>query len=225
MRAVFLFLLLLGVCGRGKAYDVSITSENAETIIGQDSHVLVKYYAPNCEQCTEFEPVWEEVKDHFTELKTEMVFAKVDCAAEVELCKIQGFRSLPALTFFSIESTVSEMYIGKMDKVNVTEFITKSVAQECTFLNLDRCTEKQHKWMDEHVSIKQPAVEKLINDCTSDLEKVNGAYEKHTEDMKKQLNKAREKYDEYVRLKNLELKWYRAIRREIELQKSPEIEL
>jgi len=214
MQKMQLALMVLSCACIAAANELIITSSNVDEVIGGDKHIFVKYHAPNCETCIQFEPVWNKLSQQYASDPT-LAFGTIDCSVEVDLCKVQGYRLLPALTYFSIESTVAENYIGKMEEEMVTQFVVNSTAPQCTFARLDVCNEKQREWMDNNTNIELHEINKMVEDRESDMEKVDEAFDKYKEDLQKQLKTAAEKYVKWVDEKNLQLKWFRAIRREL----------
>jgi thioredoxin-like negative regulator of GroEL len=83
--------------------DVSlpITHFNFEQTLVRYPIVVVNFFAPWCHWCQRLEPTWEaatkEVHEKYPEWDGRIRFAKVDCTAEVDLCRshfIQGFPSI-----------------------------------------------------------------------------------------------------------------------------------
>jgi thioredoxin len=65
-------------------------------IAGNDSFVLVDFWAEWCGPCRQFGPIFERV----SEKHPDITFAKVDTEANQELSAMAGIRSIPTLMMF-----------------------------------------------------------------------------------------------------------------------------
>ena len=67
--------------------------------------VVVNFYAPWCPWCQRLGPTWEavteEVHGKYPEEDGRIRFAKVDCTAEVELCKANQIAAFPSIRIFT----------------------------------------------------------------------------------------------------------------------------
>ncbi|KAJ9521177.1 hypothetical protein QJQ45_022899, partial [Haematococcus lacustris] len=113
---------------------VPLSSSNFLTTLARYPIVVVNFYAPWCHWCQRLEPTWEaatkEVHDKYPEWDGRIRFAKVDCTAEMEMCRqhfIQGFPSLRVFRKGHDEVTIGgmqdhEAYTGDRTKEALVAF-------------------------------------------------------------------------------------------------------
>jgi thioredoxin len=74
----------------------ALTTDRFDATVGASDIVVVDFWAPWCEPCTAFAPVFEETARANPDLK----FVKVDTDAESALARHFGVRSVPTLMIF-----------------------------------------------------------------------------------------------------------------------------
>eukprot|EP00798_Chlamydomonas_sp_ICE-L_P014246 gene14246-20219_t len=111
-----------------------LTHDNFLGTLARYPIVVVNFYAPWCHWCMRLEPTWEvvtkEVHDKYPEWDGRIRFAKIDCTAEMELCRshfIQGFPSLRVFRKGHDDVTVGgrhdhEAYSGDRTKEDLLHF-------------------------------------------------------------------------------------------------------
>ncbi|MYV97335.1 thioredoxin [Streptomyces sp. SID3343] len=72
---------------------VALTKENFEEIVAGDGLTVVDFWASWCGPCRAFAPTFEKV----SESTPDVVFAKVDTEAEVDLAQAFDIQSIPTL--------------------------------------------------------------------------------------------------------------------------------
>lgn len=72
---------------------VTLTTENFESIVNDDSFVLIDFWAAWCGPCRMFAPVFEEASAKHEDI----VFAKVDTEDQQQLAASFGIQSIPTL--------------------------------------------------------------------------------------------------------------------------------
>ncbi|GBF88082.1 disulfide-isomerase [Raphidocelis subcapitata] len=84
---------------------VPLTSDNFKTTLARHPIVVVNFYAPWCHWCQRLEPAWEAATKAVHEKYPEgadgrIRFAKVDCTAEMELCRGHFITGFPSIRVF-----------------------------------------------------------------------------------------------------------------------------
>jgi thioredoxin 1 len=111
---------------------VALTSENFEEKVGQGT-ALVDFWAAWCGPCRVFGPVFERVSDKHPDI----VFAKVDTEAEVELAAQFDIRSIPTVMAIrdgvivyaqpgALPEQALETLIQKVQELDMDEVRTKA---------------------------------------------------------------------------------------------------
>lgn len=75
---------------------VELTQDNFESTIAGDGIVIVDWWASWCGPCMAFAPVYESVSSRHPDI----VFAKVDTEAEMDLSAAAQIQSIPTLMIF-----------------------------------------------------------------------------------------------------------------------------
>lgn len=81
-----------------------LTHDNFMMTLSRYPIVVINFYAPWCHWCQRLEPTWEaatkEVHEKYPEWDGRIRFAKVDCTAEVELCRSHFITGFPSIRVF-----------------------------------------------------------------------------------------------------------------------------
>lgn len=89
-----------------------VVGKNFADIVGQDSDVLLEFYAPWCGHCKALEPKYKELAEELKDVEG-LVIAKCDATAnEIDGINIQGF---PTIKFFPKGSTTGQDYEGERE--------------------------------------------------------------------------------------------------------------
>ncbi|WP_026460655.1 thioredoxin [Schaalia suimastitidis] len=75
---------------------VTLTGENFEKTVTDNSIVIVDFWATWCGPCRQFGPIFESVSNNHTDI----VFGKVDTDAEQQLAVAAQIQSIPTLMAF-----------------------------------------------------------------------------------------------------------------------------
>jgi thioredoxin 1 len=116
---------------------VELTTENFDEVVGAaGSTVLVDFWAAWCGPCRQFAPVFDQASERHTDI----VFGKVDTAAQTQLAAAFGISSIPTLMAVrdgvvlysqpgALPATVLEDLIGKVRAVDMDEVRAAVAAQ------------------------------------------------------------------------------------------------
>jgi thioredoxin 2 len=104
-------------CGKCKAalFDgaaIEGTENNLAAILSSDKPVVIDFWAPWCQPCQGFAPVFKEVAK---EKKGELRFVKVDTEAQQQLAAQYQIRSIPTIMVFKNGQRV-DMLSGALSK-------------------------------------------------------------------------------------------------------------
>jgi protein disulfide-isomerase-like protein len=105
---------------------VPLTSSNFDTFIESKDVVMVDFYAPWCIWCKRLAPVWENFAHEVGEKDyAEFVgVAKVDCTAEVAICRRRRIAGYPSIFLYRDRNPHSHVpYRGDRTTSAFTEFI------------------------------------------------------------------------------------------------------
>ena len=96
--------------------EVTITSENFESLKNGEQPLVVDFWATWCGPCRAISPVVEEIAGEY-EGKAEVVKCNVDDCDEI--AAQYGIRSIPTLLFFKGGQVVDRL-VGAAPKANIT---------------------------------------------------------------------------------------------------------
>lgn len=82
----------------------SLTAKNWDKAAKRYDILVVNFFAPWCPWCQKLAPTWEavssEVHDRYPEEDGRIRFAKVDCTAEIDLCRVHQITAFPSIRVF-----------------------------------------------------------------------------------------------------------------------------
>jgi thiol-disulfide isomerase/thioredoxin len=85
-------------------YAAPLSKADFEEAMKKYSIVVANFYAPWCPWCQRLEPTWEavqkEVHDKYPESDGRIRFVKIDCTAEVDLCRDHQIMGFPSIRVF-----------------------------------------------------------------------------------------------------------------------------
>lgn len=96
--------------------EVTITSENFESLKNGEQPLVVDFWATWCGPCRAISPIVEEIASEY-EGKAEVVKCNVDDCDEI--AAQYGIRSIPTLLFFKGGQVVDRL-VGAAPKANIT---------------------------------------------------------------------------------------------------------
>lgn len=99
--------------------EVTITSENFESLKNGEQPLVVDFWATWCGPCRAISPIVEEIASEY-EGKAEVVKCNVDDCDEI--AAQYGIRSIPTLLFFKGGQVVDRL-VGAAPKATITEKI------------------------------------------------------------------------------------------------------
>jgi len=100
---------------------IELTKENFEPTITGNDFVIIDFWAPWCQPCLHFAPVFEKVSQDFTD---EIVFAKINTEVEQAIAAHFQIRSIPTLMVFR-EKIIVFSQAGALPEEHLRNLITR----------------------------------------------------------------------------------------------------
>mmetsp|Transcript_19130 Transcript_19130/g.32871 ORF Transcript_19130/g.32871 Transcript_19130/m.32871 type:complete len:478 (+) Transcript_19130:28-1461(+) len=95
-------------------FSVPLSHDNFVDTLARYPIVVVNFYAPWCHWCQRLEPTWEaatkDIHEKYPEWDGRIRFAKMDCTAEVNLCREHFIQGFPSIRVF--RKGHDDIYIG-----------------------------------------------------------------------------------------------------------------
>jgi len=86
------------------------TAKNFDQEIDHHEVTLVEFYAPWCQRCGTFEPIYSQAADFIYQFATAVTVARVDCSSHAALCTQHAISSYPTLKLYRNDGTVPVVY-------------------------------------------------------------------------------------------------------------------
>merc|ERR1712183_882433 len=91
-----------------------LDKSNMENWLKMHEMAFVDFFAPWCVWCQRLAPTWEKFAKEIHDLKMPVSVGKVDCMAEVDLCRAQKVMAFPTLRWYENSKPITPDY--KMDR-------------------------------------------------------------------------------------------------------------
>ena len=117
-------------CGKCKAslFDgapIEGTDNNLDAIIFNDKPVVIDFWAPWCQPCTGFSPIFKEVAK---ERSGDVRFVKIDTEANQQLAAHYNIRSIPTIMVFKNGQRV-DMLNGALSKAQFSSWLNNALSK------------------------------------------------------------------------------------------------
>jgi len=99
---------------------INLTKETFETIITENSTIIIDFWASWCGPCKAFAPTFEDVSEEHPDI----IFAKVNTEEQRELAGHFGIRSIPTLAVFR-DQIMLYKEAGALPKPGLQDLISK----------------------------------------------------------------------------------------------------
>jgi len=185
-----------------------LTSENFDEET-EGKMVFVKFFSPWCENCTEMEPAWMELRDTYEGVDS-VVIAEVDCHGPGEdLCINRNIDDhFPTLMYGDPKNM--KQYTGSFEYYDLLAFALKNIKAICGPSNMNLCDADQKTKINsllgqglESLREKINGVEEVIHSTETNFEveveklydDIEQKYNKLLAEKEKSLDELREKND------------------------------
>ena len=109
-----------------------------DVVLNARKSSFVMFYAPWCEHCTRFKPVFEQVEDSIDDDDVQLL--AVDCDGYgAPLCKRLKVSGYPALLYFNPPDDEPHKYVGDRDLESLVEFVGKHIKPGCMIERPAQC--------------------------------------------------------------------------------------
>ncbi|WP_087023983.1 thioredoxin TrxC [Thaumasiovibrio subtropicus] len=118
------------VCGKCKSpllsgKPIEGTAENLQPLLDSDTPVVIDFWAPWCNPCVGFAPVFEDVA---AEKDQQIRFVKVNTEEQQALASQYRIRSIPSIMVFK-NGKLLDTINGAMPKSQFNQWLTSAVAK------------------------------------------------------------------------------------------------
>ena len=104
----------------------TLTSENFNSFIAENSKVLVEFYAPWCGHCKKLAPEYEKAAQLLkADENIDTVLAKVDATEEKDLASKYGVRGFPTLKYFTGDVENPSDYSGGRTESTIVSWLSQ----------------------------------------------------------------------------------------------------
>jgi len=93
---------------------MELTKQNHREWFDSNEVAFIDFFAPWCVWCQRLAPTWEKFAREINSLKMPVGVGKVDCMAEVDLCREEKVMDFPTLRWYEAGKAISPDY--KMDR-------------------------------------------------------------------------------------------------------------
>jgi len=186
--------------------ELTATNFDEET---EGKTVFIKFFSPWCENCTDMEPAWTELKDVYADITTALI-SEVDCHGPGEdLCiNLNIDDHFPTLMYGNPKKL--QKYTGSLEFYALLAFAAKNVAPFCGPGNMNLCNANEKSKINsllgqglESLKKKIAGVEGIITSAETKFEEeveklyddIEGKYNKLLLEKEKSLDELREKND------------------------------
>ena len=76
----------------------TLSSSDFDTVLSENSKVIVFFFSPGCGHCTKFRPEYEKLPEMLEE--ENIVVAEVNCVDNVEVCEQENIEGYPTINLY-----------------------------------------------------------------------------------------------------------------------------
>jgi thioredoxin 1 len=102
---------------------VELNGDNFQSTIDNNDFIMIDFYAPWCDPCIDFAPIFEDVSSNYKDI----VFAKVDTAIERSLADKFDVKTIPTLMIFRNQIAIFNQ-VGAMPLSELTDIIDEAIS-------------------------------------------------------------------------------------------------
>jgi protein disulfide-isomerase A1 len=131
--SIFLLAIVGNIIAKEEENVIVLTKENFETILKDNKHVLVEFYAPWCGHCKALAPEYSKAADQLKEAGSSIKLAKVDATEQDEIAQKFNVKGYPTLKFFREGKPVD--YNGGRDANSIVQWVERKTQPPYQLIN------------------------------------------------------------------------------------------
>ncbi|ORX44465.1 ER-resident thioredoxin protein [Piromyces finnis] len=117
------FLVITLIVAFANAKVEVLNKKNFNKVIGQDKHVLVKFYAPWCGHCKRLAPVYEELAAAYEKDNDKIIIAELNADEEKDIARKYDIKGFPTIKLFPAKTTTPIDYTNDRSLEAFVDFL------------------------------------------------------------------------------------------------------
>jgi len=169
MKFSYILLALVALFASVNSQEVHVLKDDTfDSFLGDNEHVLVKFYAPWCGHCKSLAPEFDSAASALHESGSSLKLAKIDCTVEKTVCGKYSISGYPTVKLFS-GASFSMDYDGQRTSASIVTWMKSKTGP--AFIDIS-----EQKELDEFVKSSHYALAAFDDSQVDAFTKVARAY-------------------------------------------------